>query len=199
MAERLKRAAAWLGLVTDDRYTDYDDAAYDDAANYEELIDEETSDERRAGPDKPATVTPLESRRQTAAAPTASSPSPTPIGPTSIGPTSMGPVSAVGSTTLAPHARTADVSRIITVHPRTYNEARIIGEYFRDGVPVIMNLSDMEDVDAKRLVDFAAGLIFGLRGSIERVTSKVFLLSPHDVTVAAEDKERIAGGFFNQS
>jgi cell division inhibitor SepF len=199
MAERLKRAAAWLGLVTDDRYTDYDDAAYDDAANYEELIDEETSDERRAGPDKPATVTPLESRRQTAAAPTASSASPTPIGPTSMGPTSMGAVSAVGSTTLAPHARTADVSRIITVHPRTYNEARIIGEYFRDGVPVIMNLSDMEDVDAKRLVDFAAGLIFGLRGSIERVTSKVFLLSPHDVTVAAEDKERIAGGFFNQS
>jgi cell division inhibitor SepF len=91
------------------------------------------------------------------------------------------------------------MSRIMTVHPRTYNEARLVGEQFREGVPVIMNLSDMEDVDAKRLVDFAAGLIFGLRGSIERVTSKVFLLSPHDVTVAAEDKERIAGGFFNQS
>jgi cell division inhibitor SepF len=193
MAERLKRAAAWLGLVTDDRYTDYDDAAYADAANYEELIDEETSDERRAGGDKPATVTPLESRRQTVAAPTATS-----ANPGSMGPGSIGAVSPV-STTLAPHARTADVSRIITVHPRTYNEARIIGEHFRDGVPVIMNLSDMEDVDAKRLVDFAAGLIFGLRGSIERVTSKVFLLSPHDVTVAAEDKERIAGGFFNQS
>ncbi len=94
----------------------------------------------------------------------------------------------------------ADVSRIITVHPRTYNEARTIGEHFRDGVPVIMNLSEMEDVDAKRLVDFAAGLIFGLRGTIERVTTKVFLLSPHNVTVAAEDRERIAaGGFFNQS
>ena len=194
MAERLKRAAAWLGLVTDDRYGEYDHPAYDDAANYEELIDEENADEPLAAPDKAATVTPLESRRQTAAAPTASSAS-----PTSIGPPSMGAVSAVGSTTLAPHARTADVSRIITVHPRTYNEARIIGEHFRDGVPVIMNLSDMEDVDAKRLVDFAAGLIFGLRGSIERVTSKVFLLSPHDVSVAAEDKERIAGGFFNQS
>jgi cell division inhibitor SepF len=179
MAERLKRAAAWLGLVTDDRYTDYDDAAYDDAANYEELIEENSRDEPLAAPDKPATVTPLESRRHSAAAST--------------------PVSASGTTTLAPHARTADVSRIITVHPRTYNEARVIGEHFRDGVPVIMNLSDMEDVDAKRLVDFAAGLIFGLRGSIERVTSKVFLLSPHDVTVAAEDKERIAGGFFNQS
>jgi cell division inhibitor SepF len=179
MAERLKRAAAWLGLVTDDRYGEYDDAAYDDAANYEELIDEESADEPLAAPDKPATVTPLESRRQPAVAPTS--------------------VPSSGTTPLAPHSRTADVSRIITVHPRTYNEARIIGEHFREGVPVIMNLSDMEDVDAKRLVDFAAGLIFGLRGSIERVTSKVFLLSPHDVSVAAEDKERIAGGFFNQS
>jgi cell division inhibitor SepF len=92
------------------------------------------------------------------------------------------------------------VTRIITVHPRTYNEARTIGEHFRDGVPVIMNLTEMEDVDAKRLVDFAAGLIFGLHGTIERVTSKVFLLSPQNVTVTAEDKERIAaGGFFNQS
>ena len=95
--------------------------------------------------------------------------------------------------------KVADISRIITVHPRTYNEARTIGENFRDGVPVIMNLSEMEEADAKRLVDFSAGLIFGLRGSIERVTSKVFLLSPHNVTVAAEDKERLAGGFFNQS
>ena len=85
------------------------------------------------------------------------------------------------------------------MHPRTYNEARTIGENFRDGVPVIMNLSEMEESDAKRLVDFSAGLIFGLRGSIERITSKVFLLSPHNVTVAAEDKERLAGGFFNQS
>lgn len=98
-----------------------------------------------------------------------------------------------------PLAVNADLSRIVTVHPRTYNEARTIGEHFRDGTPVIMNLSDMEDADAKRLVDFAAGLIFGLRGSIERITSKVFLLSPIDVTVAAEDKERIAGGFYNQS
>ena len=95
--------------------------------------------------------------------------------------------------------RVADLSRIITIHPRTYNEARTIGENFRDGIPVIMNLSDMEDADAKRLVDFAAGLIFGLQGGIERITSKVFLLSPPNVDVAAEDKERIAGGFFNQS
>jgi cell division inhibitor SepF len=96
--------------------------------------------------------------------------------------------------------QTTDLARITTVHPRTYNEARTIGEYFREGTPVIMNLTEMVDSDAKRLVDFAAGLIFGLRGSIERVTNKVFLLSPANVEVAAEDKVRIAErGFFNQS
>nr|WP_269458186.1 cell division protein SepF [Microlunatus soli] len=99
----------------------------------------------------------------------------------------------------APQQERADLSRIVTVHPRSFNDARTIGEHFRDGVPVIMNLTQMENADAKRLVDFAAGLILGLRGNIERVTSKVFLLSPENVTVTAEDKERIAGGFFNQS
>jgi cell division inhibitor SepF len=94
----------------------------------------------------------------------------------------------------------AELSRITTLHPRTYNEARVIGENFRDGVPVIMNLSEMDDTDAKRLVDFAAGLVFSVRGTIERVTNKVFLLSPPNVSVTAEDKQRIAeGGFFNQS
>ena len=75
--------------------------------------------------------------------------------------------------------------QITTLHPRTYNEARTIGEHFRKNTPVIMNLSEMEDADAKRLVDFAAGLTFGLHGRIERVTAKVFLLSPHNVTVTA--------------
>jgi cell division inhibitor SepF len=90
--------------------------------------------------------------------------------------------------------------RVTTLHPRTYNEARAIGEHFREGTPVIMNLTEMDDADAKRLVDFAAGLIFGLRGSIDRVTAKVFLLSPSNVEVTAEDKQRLAeGGFFNQS
>lgn len=98
-----------------------------------------------------------------------------------------------------PEPKVADGSRIVTVHPRTYNEAKVIGEHFRDQIPVIMNLSEMEDADAKRLVDFSAGLTFGLRGTIERITSKVFLLSPQNVTVTAEDKQRIAGGFFNQS
>ncbi len=101
---------------------------------------------------------------------------------------------------VAEPVQATDLARITTLHPRTYNEARTIGEHFREGTPVIMNLTEMVDSDAKRLVDFSAGLIFGLRGSIERVTNKVFLLSPANVEVTAEDKARIAErDFFNQS
>ena len=96
--------------------------------------------------------------------------------------------------------RVAELSRITTLHPSTYNEARIIGENFREGVPVIMNLSEMSDADAKRLVDFSAGLVFAVHGSIERVTNKVFLLSPAHIEVTSDDKEVVAGsGLFNQS
>lgn len=89
------------------------------------------------------------------------------------------------------------LSRITTLHPTSYVEARGIGEAYRDGIPVIINLTQMENADAKRLVDFAAGLAFALRGSMDKVTNKVFLLSPPDVDVTAEDRRRIAeGGLF---
>ena len=89
------------------------------------------------------------------------------------------------------------LGRITTLHPRSYMEARTIGERYRDGNPVIMNLTGMADADAKRLVDFAAGLAFALRGSMDKVTNKVFLISPPDVDVTEADRRRIAeGGFF---
>ncbi|OYN95886.1 cell division protein SepF [Enemella evansiae] len=169
---RLRGAAEWLGLTTSERYDrSYD---YDSDVELTENVDTDVDDEVEDS----ASVHDLQHRRS-----------------------AQTRVVEPQQRSAAPAARsrTADISRIITVHPRTYNEARTIGEHFRDGVPVIMNLSEMEDADAKRLVDFAAGLIFGLRGTIERVTSKVFLLSPQNVNVTAEDKERIAGGFFNQS
>jgi cell division inhibitor SepF len=101
------------------------------------------------------------------------------------------------------HQRPAEEEQryqITTLHPTTYREARTIGEHFRDGVPVIINLTEMDEGDARRLVDFAAGLAFGLRGTIERVTNRVFLLSPANVQVTAEDKAKIAeGGFFSPS
>lgn len=99
-----------------------------------------------------------------------------------------------------PGMSVADLARIETVTPRTYNDARTIGESFRAGVPVIMNLSDIGDDDAKRLVDFAAGLVFAVHGTINRVTAKVFLLSPEGVQVSEEDRATLAaGGFYNQS
>lgn len=101
---------------------------------------------------------------------------------------------------VAAHPKAGDMSRINAIHPRTYNEAKEIGESFRSGIPVIMNLSDMDDTDAKRLVDFAAGLVFGLHGTIERVTAKVFLLSPAGVEVATTGTDSKASrGLFNQS
>ncbi|OYN88327.1 cell division protein SepF [Parenemella sanctibonifatiensis] len=177
MGEKLRRAAAWIGIVPDDRYEDYQE--YDQDEEFTEGVypdddEPEALEERRDGR---GTVTSLEPRRG------GRDPQRRPQAPVAV----------------QPMTAAEALARIITVHPRTYNEARTIGEHFRDGVPVIMNLSEMEDADAKRLVDFAAGLIFGLHGNIERVTSKVFLLSPANVNVTAEDKERIAGGFFNQS
>jgi|SoimicmetaTmtHAB_FD_contig_61_1012490_length_1104_multi_2_in_0_out_0_2 cell division inhibitor SepF len=94
----------------------------------------------------------------------------------------------------------AEISRITTITPSNYNEARAVGENFREGTPVIMNLTEMADTDAKRLVDFAAGLVFATHGSIEKVTNKVFLLSPAGFSVGAQAKQQVAeSGFFNQS
>ena len=120
------------------------------------------------------------------------------------------PIRANGSHALVPaptphgpaRGSDAELRRITTVHPRSYNDARKIGEAFRDGTPVIMNLSEMTDADAKRLVDFSAGLIFGLHGAIERVTNKVFLLSPAHVEVTADEQSvpgEMRAGFYNQS
>ncbi len=89
------------------------------------------------------------------------------------------------------------LSKITTLRPKDYSEARTIGERFREGTPVIMDLVTMDNADAKRLVDFAAGLAFALRGSFDKVATKVFLLSPADIDVSADERRRIAeAGFY---
>ncbi len=106
----------------------------------------------------------------------------------------------VPSVDAAPQLDLPVLDRIVTLHPRFYNEARTIGEHFRLGNPVIINLTDMDESEHKRLVDFASGLAFGLHGTIERVTKKVFLLSPANVSIDVEDKSAAAqASFFNQS
>ncbi|QNF95288.1 MULTISPECIES: cell division protein SepF [Janibacter] len=110
------------------------------------------------------------------------------------------PLRRVPTTPAVREVEVTPMNRITTIHPSTYNDARAIGESFRNNTPVIMNLSDMDDSDAKRLVDFAAGLVFGLHGSIERVTNKVFLLSPEHIEVDAEGGEAPQPrALFNQS
>lgn len=125
-------------------------------------------------------------------------------GSLAVEPTLVEPRRPASMTAAEPPAETSvpkqlPLSRITTVHPRSYDEARTIGERYRDGIPVIMNLTELDDAAAKRLVDFAAGLAFALRGSIDKVTSRVFLLSPAGVEVSAEDRRKLAErGFFGQ-
>jgi cell division inhibitor SepF len=181
MSGSMRKLGLYLGLVEDDE--DARDRRYADDAYDEDEVDDAPVVSRRWSP-------PQEGAR------TATLRRPVEDAPRPRGAVALDPLPRIAPTPAPP----VDAYRITTLHPRTYNEARTIGEHFRSGTPVIINLTEMDDGDAKRLVDFAAGLIFGLRGSIERVTSKVFLLSPEHVQVTAEDKARIAeGGFFNQS
>lgn len=119
-------------------------------------------------------------------------------------PTYLRSTSAPAVSPAAPSVRTVAptpvIDRIVTVQPRFYSDVRTIGEHYRNGQPVIMNLSDVEESERKRLVDFASGLVFGHYGSIEKVTTKVFLLTPPNVAVSSEDKNAAAqASFFNQS
>ncbi|NLA66446.1 MAG: cell division protein SepF [Leucobacter sp.] len=92
------------------------------------------------------------------------------------------------------HTPATAMNEILTVHPTAYRDAAVVAESFRDGVPVIMNLSRMDDSEAKRLIDFASGLAMGLRGRIERVTSKVFLLSPEHIATSNDEQDQPAAG-----
>ena len=96
------------------------------------------------------------------------------------------PVTPLRTTSTPQNVAASEMNEILTVHPRAYKDAQVIAESFRDGIPVIINLSQMSDGDARRLIDFASGLSQGLYGKIERVTAKVFLLSPSHVVVSGD-------------
>ncbi|MPZ86816.1 MAG: DUF552 domain-containing protein [Nitriliruptorales bacterium] len=90
--------------------------------------------------------------------------------------------------------------KVHLTEPSTFNDVEEIGENFRSGIPVIMNLAGASEGVAKRLLDFASGLIFGLDGRIERVGDRVFLLTPRGVDVSTEERRRLSErGFFNQA
>jgi cell division inhibitor SepF len=166
----------------DDGYVDragrgYDDREYDDApGGYRGYRDEDRFDARLRGPrDFERASSRLGALRGSTR------------GALAMDPRRMAELFEAGS----------PLSKITTLRPKDYSEARTIGERFRDGTPVIMDLVTMDNADAKRLVDFAAGLAFALRGSFDKVATKVFLLSPADIDVTAEERRRIAeAGFY---
>jgi cell division inhibitor SepF len=197
----LRKAGVWLGLIEDEDDRAYDGHGYDD--DFEDEVEESpvAVRPRTAVAERLAEARDAGRGERTAVRPV-TRPS-TPSASNSTYPTRDN-LALAPQVQLRERAVVTDEEerryQITTLHPTTYNEARTIGEHFRDNVPVIMNLTEMAEADAKRLVDFAAGLAFGLRGTMERVTNRVFLLSPANVQVTAEDKARIAeGGFFNQS
>ena len=164
------------------------------AANYLGLVDEEDEFSTAPAPAEDST------RSVRSLSSTQSSSRPT-FNPIPSMPRSERQVTPTYSAPITPVQEPLPImDQIFTIHPRFYNEARTVGERYRQGQPVLMNLSDMEESERKRLVDFASGLAFGLHDSIERVTSKVFLLTPANVRVSSENKSAATeASFFNQS
>ena len=125
-------------------------------------------------------------------------PHPAPVAPLA----GRAPVTPLRKSSTARNVSVQEMNEILTVNPRQYRDAQAIAESFREGIPVIINLSQMSEGDARRLIDFASGLSQGLYGKIERVTPKVFLLSPSHVVVSGEhggQEAEVDASFFAQN
>lgn len=197
MAGALKKTMIYLGLADGEEYDEQQRAAERDAAERRDVVEAR----RAAEPDTDPSMEPV--RSATVVRPErierAESPAPSgstaaepaeprrPSRPEPVDPGYRAPVTPI-KRAAASSAEGAPVSTLSTVHPRSYNDAKAIGEAFRSGMPVIMNVTELGENEAKRLVDFAAGLVFGLHGSISRITSKVFLLTPANVDVVGAEQ-----------
>jgi cell division inhibitor SepF len=162
MANKLKSLAEWAGIVQSSRYDDEDDFAPEAD---EGLVDDDAFETEVVA----ATPAPAAPRQ-----------------------TNVTSIVEHRSRRLAV-AREATLDEIAHIRPRSYSaDATRIAESYRDGVPVIINMSDMDNADAFRLIDFASGLRFALDGTLEKITSRVFLLTPPSIKVTERDKERLA-------
>lgn len=190
MASAMRKMAEYLGLVDGDGYNESYEVAggytVEEYAEYEEQYATGTANGNSGY-----------GNTYNSATPTYAAQNQMPQNTSALRPAS--PYDAAPTPARTPNAL-GDVYRITTLHPHTYNDARRIGEEFRNGTPVIMNLGDMDDADARRIVDFSAGLAFGLHGSIEKVAKGVFLLSPANVDIGAAARAQLREDpFFNQS
>jgi cell division inhibitor SepF len=105
------------------------------------------------------------------------------------------------ATPIRPRLREVESVKVHLVIPRSFNDAQQIADRFKQGIPVIVNLQGVDADLSKRLIDFASGLTYALDGGMQRVADKVFLLTPRNVEVSAEERARLLerGGFFNQA
>jgi cell division inhibitor SepF len=109
------------------------------------------------------------------------------------------PVSASRTRVLRPVGADSDV-KVHLVIPRNFNDAQQVADQFKRAVPVILNLQTTDHELSKRMIDFCSGLTYALDGGMQRVAEKIFLLTPKNVEVSAEEKARLLDkGFFNQS
>jgi len=175
MANPLKKTMVYLGLA-------------DEELEFEEQPQEQASHQpRREAPVHTPAPSPVQAV-----------PHPAPVAPAA----GRAPVTPLRKSSTARNASVQEMNEILTVHPRQYRDAQAIAESFREGIPVIINLSQMSEGDARRLIDFASGLSQGLYGKIERVTPKVFLLSPSHVVVSGEhggQDAEVDASFFAQA
>jgi cell division inhibitor SepF len=172
------RALVYFGIVEDDEY--WDEEAYAAEEELERTYDRDSANVRR--------LSPRRERREEFedwSEPDASA-------NTAIIRSRGGrrPLEAVASASV----------RVHLVVPRSFNDAQSIADKFKESVPVIVNLQGTETELSKRLIDFSSGLTYALNGSMQRVADKVFLLTPRNVEVSAEERARLIDhGFYNQS
>ena len=182
LSDTWHRTLVYFGLAEDDDYDDYDDEPYPEP---EEEIRESYAERpnvrkltgarrRQDEIDDIFADDPVE-RRTTSLRPVATAPRP------------------------APNGRGGDV-RVHFVAPKSFNDVQDVADKFKDSIPVILNLQGTDTDLAKRLIDFSSGLTYAMDGGMQRIADKVFLLTPRNVEVSAEERARLVEkGFFNQS
>lgn len=191
MATLWRKTMYHLGLAPEDEYDDYDDAGYDDAGYDDPSLNAPMTTRRPAAKQVPVTrpavqpeptaigaVRPIRTNQPL---PTSMSPDPAPQRPQVVRPV---PVSANAK----PHALT----------PVSFNDAQELADKFKGNQPVIMNLQNADRDLARRLIDFASGLCYGVGGQMEKVANSVYLLSPSNVEVSAEERRRMQEHGFSE-
>ena len=188
MAGMLRKGMSWLGLGPEEDYDDYcDDGGGALPGNYDEVEVPEAAGVSRVGPATSTTARPR-------AVPTGSSWGDQDRSGLTVLPPDAARPTARGSVRPLP-VQSSATPQVVT--PREFNDAQQVGDVFKRGRPVVLNLQGLDRDLARRLLDFTSGVAYGLGGRVEKAASHVYLLSPVDVEISEEDRRRIRDGDFD--